>query len=668
MSVKNRIQELHKILNKHNVSYYVYDNPTISDYEYDILLKELELLEKQHPEFISVNSPTQRVGGKSLSSFETIKHSIPMLSLANAMNQNELEAFDVQIKKFLNTNKKIEYIGEPKLDGLAVELVYTDGIFSYGSTRGDGHNGENITENLKTIKGIPLQFNSNNPPKILEIRGEVYIDHNDFKKLNKERLQNNEKLFANPRNCAAGSLRQLDSKVTAKRPLKIFCYGLGLSSGIDFNNQKQFLDQLKKWGFPVNHHIQLGFGFDFLKEYYNQVEELRSNLLYDIDGVVFKVNSFYNQEILGNRSKSPRWAIAGKLKAQQAVTKVLNIDISVGRLGALTPVAKLDPVLVGGVIISNATLHNEDEVIKKDVRIGDYVLIQRAGDVIPEVVKVIQEKRNHNNVQFKMPNHCPICNGEVLRIQNEAEYKCQNKDCIAKIKGSIQHYVSKSCMNIDGLGEKIIAVLLKNNLISNFSDLYNLTIDEISQLDRMGEKSAKNIISAIQNSKKSSLDKFINAIGINHIGQNASKKLSTHFNGKIDLLINSSRYELISINEIGDVMADSIISYFSDENNIKIINQCIDSGLEFHNLEINTQTSIFNKIFVFTGNLESMSRSEASQLIEKLGAKSSSSVSKKTNYVVAGKKSGSKLKKAKDLGIEILNESEFIEFINNINP
>tara|TARA_B100000902_G_scaffold376772_1_gene408261 strand:+ start:799 stop:1617 length:819 start_codon:yes stop_codon:yes gene_type:complete len=271
MSVKNRIQELHKILNKHNVSYYVYDNPTISDYEYDILLKELELLEKQHPEFISVNSPTQRVGGKSLSSFETIKHSIPMLSLANAMNQNELEAFDVQIKKFLNTNKKIEYIGEPKLDGLAVELVYTDGIFSYGSTRGDGHNGENITENLKTIKGIPLQFNSNNPPKILEIRGEVYIDHNDFKKLNKERLQNNEKLFANPRNCAAGSLRQLDSKVTAKRPLKIFCYGLGLSSGIDFDNQKQFLDQLKKWGFPVNHHIQLGFGFDFLKEYYNQV-------------------------------------------------------------------------------------------------------------------------------------------------------------------------------------------------------------------------------------------------------------------------------------------------------------------------------------------------------------------------------------------------------------
>ena len=667
MSVKNRIQELHKILNKHNVSYYVYDNPTISDYEYDILLKELELLETQHPEFISANSPTQRVGGKSLSSFETIKHSIPMLSLANAMNQNELEAFDVQIKKFLNTNEKIEYIGEPKLDGLAVELVYTDGIFSYGSTRGDGHNGENITENLKTIKGIPLQFNSNNPPKILEIRGEVYIDHNDFKKLNKQRLQNNEKLFANPRNCAAGSLRQLDSKVTAKRPLKIFCYGLGLSNGIVFDNQKQFLDQLKKWGFPVNHHIQLGSGFDFLKEYYNQVEELRSNLLYDIDGVVFKVNSFYNQEILGNRSKSPRWAIAGKLKAQQAVTKVLNIDISVGRLGALTPVAKLDPVLVGGVIISNATLHNEDEVIKKDVRIGDYVLIQRAGDVIPEVVKVIQEKRNHNNVQFKMPNHCPICNGEVLRIQNEAEYKCQNKDCIAKIKGSIQHYVSKSCMNIDGLGEKIIAVLLKNNLISNFSDLYYLTINEISQLDRMGEKSAKNIISAIQNSKKSSLDKFINAIGINHIGQNASKKLSTHFNGKIDLLINSSRDELISINEIGDVMADSIISYFSDENNIKIINQCIDSGLEFHNLEINTQTSIFNKIFVFTGNLESMSRSEASQLIEKLGAKSSSSVSKKTNYVVAGKKSGSKLKKAKDLGIEILNESEFIKFINNIN-
>ena len=666
MSVKNRIQELQEILNKHNISYYVYDDPTISDYEYDLLLKELESLEKEYPEFITFNSPTQRVGGEPLTSFNTVKHSIPMLSLANAMNQNELEAFDIQIKKFLNTNQNIEYIGEPKLDGLAVELVYNDGIFSYGSTRGDGVNGENITENLKTIKGIPLQLNTNNPPEILEVRGEVYIDHNDFKKLNKERLKNNEKIFANPRNCAAGSLRQLDSKITSMRPLKIFCYGLGISNGFEFENQKQFLDKLKQWSFPVNPNIQLGFGFDFLKKYYDYIEGLRSHLLYDIDGVVFKVNSFHNQTILGNRSKSPRWAIAGKLKAQQAVTKVLDIDISVGRLGALTPVAKLDPVLVGGVIISNATLHNEDEVIKKDVRVGDYVLIQRAGDVIPEIVKTIKEKRNHKNSQFKMPSYCPVCNGQVLRILNEAEYKCQNKDCIAKIKGSIQHYVSKSCMNIDGLGEKIITLLLENKIISNFSDLYQLDINQIASLDRMGEKSAKNIINAINNSKNCSLDKFINGLGISHIGQNASKKLSNHFNGQISLLINASKQELLNINEIGDVMADSLINYFSNDNNIKIINNCVDAGLQFETLNINIKNFIFNKTFVFTGNLEYMSRLEASQLVEKFGAKSSSSVSKKTNFVVAGKKAGSKLKKAEDLGVKILNEDEFIKFINEL--
>ena len=666
MSVKNRIQELQEILNKHNISYYVYDEPTISDYQYDLLLKELESLEKKHPDFIAENSPTQRVGGQPLSSFQTIKHTIPMLSLANAMNQNELEAFDVQIKKFLNTNEKIEYIGEPKLDGLAVELVYKNGIFSYGSTRGDGINGENITENLKTIKGIPLKLDSNNPPKNLEVRGEVYIDHQDFKRLNKDRLKNNDKIFANPRNCAAGSLRQLDPKITSSRPLKIFCYGLGSYDGFELENQKQFLDKLKKWGFPVNSHIQLGFGYNFLKKYYHHIENLRSALLYDIDGVVFKVNSFYNQNILGNRSKSPRWAIAGKLKAQQAITKVLDIDISVGRLGALTPVAKLEPISVGGVIISNATLHNEDEVIKKDVRIGDYVLIQRAGDVIPEIVKIIIEKRNHNNEQFKMPSYCPVCNGNVLRISGEAEYKCQNKYCIAKIKGSIQHYVSKPCMNIDGLGEKIIALLLDNKLISNFSDLYNLNIEQISSLDRMGAKSAENIITAINDSKKSSLDKFINGLGISHIGQNASKKLSNHFKGDIHLLINATKEELLDINEIGDIMADSLINYFSDEENMKIIYQCIDSGLHFQSVNINTETSIFNKTFVFTGNLESMSRSEASELVEKFGAKSSSSVSKKTHFLVAGKKAGSKLKKAENLGIKILNENEFIEFINEL--
>jgi len=666
MSVNKRIQELRTILNKHNIAYYVYDNPTISDYEYDILLRELEYLEKQHPEYMIFDSPTQRVGGQPIDSFETIQHSIPMLSLANAMNESELDNFNTRIKNFLNIINSIEYIAEPKLDGLAVELVYKKGIFEYGSTRGDGVNGENITHNLKTIRGIPLKINSSNPPELLEVRGEVYINHKDFKKLNNDRINCNEKIFANPRNCAAGSLRQLDPKVTAERPLKIFCYGLGTVNGKVFNTQKKYLGQLQKWGFPVNPYIECGIGTKFLRNYYKKAEDLRKRIPYDIDGVVFKVNSFKKQNQLGNRSKSPRWAIAGKLKAKQAITEVLDIIISVGRSGALTPVAKLNPIMVGGVKVSNATLHNEDEVIKKDIRIGDYVLIQRAGDVIPEVIKVILEKRHKNNIPFKMPIICPICSGQVVRVLNEAEHKCQNEFCFAKIKGSIQHYVSKNCMNIDGFGGKLIKSLLEKKIISNFSDIYILTLEQLSNLDRMGEKSATNIIEAILESKKTSLNRFINGLGINHIGQNASKVLSYNFNNNLNLLINASKDDLMSINEIGEIMADSIILFFKNKSNIIIIDQCLNSGLVFQKNDIKQKTIIFNKVFVFTGHINSYSRSEATEMIEKYGAKASSSISNKTDFVVAGDNAGSKLKKAEALNIKILKESDFINLLNDI--
>ena len=665
-NVEKRIIELKNILNKHNIAYYVYDDPTISDYEYDTLLRELESLENQNPNYKTLDSPTQRVGGKPINTFNTITHSIPMLSLSNAMNEEELENFNKQIVKFLNSNEKIEYIAEPKLDGLAVELVYIDGVFKYGSTRGDGINGEDITHNLITIKGIPLKLNSVTPPKLLEVRGEVYINHNDFKKLNDKQAIKKEKIFANPRNCAAGSLRQLNPKIAASRPLKIFCYGLGKIEGRNFKNQKEFLNQLQDWGFPVNSYIECGYGVDFLKNYYNKAEKLREKLLYDIDGVVFKVNSFRKQNQLGDRSKSPRWAIAGKLKAQQAVTEVIDIVISVGRLGALTPVAKLKPVLVGGVTVSNATLHNEDEVKKKDIRVGDFVLIQRAGDVIPEVVKVILEKRSNQSIPFEIPKICPVCNGVVVRAPNESEHKCQNQFCNAKIKGSIQHYVSKNCMNIDGFGEKLIELLLDKKLIYNIADIYTLTTKQLSHLERMGEKSAMNIVVAINNSKTTNLYRFINGLGINHIGQNASKILCAHFNDDLDLLRNASKDDLININEIGEIMAESIITFFQDEKNILIIEKCLKAGLVFKTSTINKKTMISDKIFVFTGHLNAYPRSKAVEIIEKYGAKSSSSISKNTDFVIAGENAGSKLKKATSLKITILNEIDFIHLIDTL--
>ena len=660
--IKHKIESLVKKINYHNAQYYIYDNPIISDYEYDILLKELQDLENQYPDFIIENSPTNRIGAKPLDKFSQVNHRIPLLSLSNAMNNEELELFNTQMKKGLN--KSIEYIGEPKLDGLAVELIYENGKFVQGSTRGNGHIGEDITENLKTIKAIPLYLNDDiSIPSILEVRGEVFINHTDFENLNKKRMESGESLFANPRNCAAGSLRQLDSSVTATRPLRIYCYAPGHIEGLTFNSQIEFLKALPKWGLPVNQETQMGMGISFLNTYYQYIDSIRNNLTYDIDGVVFKVNSYQDQQKLGTRSRSPRWAIAAKLKAVQATTIIENIITSVGRTGAITPVAKLRPINVGGVIVSNATLHNQDEINKKDVRISDTVIVQRAGDVIPEIVKVIIEKRISNSQPYVIPTMCPSCETVCNKKEDEVVLRCLNQNCQAQLEGKIKHFVSKNCMDIDGLGEKIVQLLIQNKLIKNISDIFQLTHLQISDLDRMGDKSASNIIDSINKSKNTTMARFIHGLGIRNVGNHLSKILEKNFNYNFNNLINSQFEDLILIDEVGDIVAESIINYFKDKNNLNIINCCFELGLNFLTPK-NDSNKLSEQIFVITGTLSEFTRSKAKELIEKNGGIVTGSISKKTNFLVCGENPGSKYNKAQKLNIKIINEIELKGLIN----
>ncbi|MBC8198255.1 MAG: NAD-dependent DNA ligase LigA [Candidatus Marinimicrobia bacterium] len=657
-----KLTELKRLINEHNINYYIHDKPIISDSEYDELLRELIKIEEKFPELVTQDSPTQRVGASPLSSFNTIEHRIPMLSLANAMNNGEIKDFDKQIKKFLSTEDEIEYTCEPKLDGLAVELVYENGIFQYGSTRGNGVTGEDITQNLRSIKSIPLKILDNTPPILLEIRGEVFINHNDFEKLNLSRLKNGEQPFANPRNCAAGSLRQLDSKISASRPLKINCYAFGVLDGVEFDSHSDFLNQLPKWGFPVNNLIKTGNGKEFLIQFKENIESLRENLKYDIDGVVFKVNSLKKQNELGNRSRSPRWAIAGKFKSRQATTVINNIIASVGRTGAVTPVAQLEPVKVGGVIVSNATLHNQDEIDRKDVRVGDTVIIQRAGDVIPEVVMVIIAKRKQKSIPYILPTHCPECKSEIIKSEGEVVARCQNFTCPAQIKGRLKHFVSKNCMDIDGFGEKLVEQLVDNNIISNISDIFQLEINDIKNLDRQGEKSAQNTIDSIDKSKTATLSRFIHGLGIRNVGEHASKILEKKFH-TLENIISADLENLLEIHEVGEIMAKSITDFFSNQINIEMINNCIHHGLNFE-LGSKTNSNKFEGIsFVFTGSLIELKRSEAKKIVEENGGQVGASISKKTNFVVAGENAGSKLKKAKDQNIPIISEIEFIKLL-----
>jgi len=665
--VKERIEELRRILNEANYNYYVLDNPTISDAEYDRLLRELQELEEKYPEYITPDSPTQRIGAKPLEEFKTVTHRIPMLSLDNAMDENEIREFIERIKRNLS-GEDVSFVCEPKIDGVAVELVYENGIFVAGSTRGDGITGEDITQNLKTIKSVPLSLRSDELPipTLLEVRGEVYIEKENFNKLNKEREQNGEPLFANPRNAAAGSLRQLDPSITASRPLKIYCYSLGVCEGYSFQSQYEFLKIIPKWGFRVNPNITLAKNEDEVIAYYQKMEQLRDTLPYEIDGIVIKVNSFSHQEKLGIKTRSPRWAIAGKFKPRYEVTQIIDIESSVGRTGIITPVAILKPVNIGGVIVSRATLHNQDEIDRKDVRIGDWVFVKRAGDVIPEVVKVIKERRTGNEKTYNIPGRCPVCGGIVRRIEGEAAHKCQNMNCPAKIKGGIEHFASKRAMNIEGLGTKIIEQLVDKGLVKDIADLYFLNKEDILKLDRMADKSAQNIIDAIKSSKETTLARFIYALGIPNVGEHTANLLANHF-GSLEKLKNATLEELEKIEGIGPLVASSIYNFFKEKSNLETTEKLIKGGVKIKEPEKEeTAKPLAGETFVFTGALSSMTREEAQELVRKLGGNPSNSVSKKTDYVVVGENPGSKYTKALQLGVKIISEQEFLSLIDKL--
>ena len=661
---KDSISELRKQINNHNYQYYILDNPIISDYEYDNLMRKLQDLEKKYPDLITQDSPTQRVGASPLDAFDSVDHSIPMLSLENAMNSEELFQYYERTKRGLQTDLDIDFIAEPKLDGIGVELVYENGLFTYGLTRGDGIKGENITQNLKTIKAIPLSIRTEkfSAPELLEVRGEVFMEKDKFKIFNDNRLKNELPIFANPRNAAAGSLRQLDSSITASRPLSIYCYEPGKINGRKFENHIDFLSTLTDWGFPVNREIKLVKNLEGIISYHKKLEEKRSALPYEIDGTVFKVNNIKQREILGLRSRSPRWAIAGKFKAEQVTSVVVDIIASIGRTGAVTPVAKLKPVSVGGVIVTNATLHNQDEIDRKDVRIGDTVLVQRAGDVIPEVVKIIANKRPSGTTKYILPSECPVCGKEVKRPKDESVTRCNNPLCPAQTKGRIKHFISKGGLDIEGFGDKLVDQLVDKNLLKTFDDVFKLNFDDLESLDRMAEKSAQNVISAINDSKKTTFSKFIYALGIRNVGAHLSKVLEEKFESDIGKFQKASIEELEEINEVGPIVAEAIVNFWSNETNLNMVNECFRYGVSFYQKKLESQ-NLSGLSFVFTGTLKTIKRSEAKNYVESHGGHLSSSVSKNTDFLVAGNSSGSKLKKAQDLNIKIIDELKFLEMV-----
>ena len=661
VDVRKKVETLRKQLDHHNYRYYVLDDPEVADQEYDTLLRELQKLEQNHPELVTHDSPTQRIGARPLEAFGSVDHRLPMLSLENAMSDEELIAFDERVKKGLDVDKSIEYVAELKMDGLAVELVYENGTFVRGSTRGDGFTGEGITQNLRTVRAIPLKLRDQKWPSSFEVRGEVFMDKQGFVLLNEQRLKEGESPFANPRNAAAGSLRQLDSSVTAGRPLKFFAYEL---AGATQPSQWETLESLKSWGLPVNGHTKLCGSMDAAVNFFHWWENERESLPYEIDGVVVKVNDLAQREALGVRSRSPRWAIAGKFKAQQVTTVVEDIIASVGRTGAVTPVAKLEAVSVGGVTVTNATLHNQDEINRKDVRIGDTVLVQRAGDVIPEVVKVISEKRPKETKPYSLPDSCPQCNGEVIRPEGEVVARCQNAACPAQVKGRIDHFVSKRAMNMDGLGTKLIDQMVEEGLLRDFSDIFTLKKEDVAGLERMAEKSAENLMDAIKASKIVSLWRFVYGLGIRNIGEHLAQVLANRF-GDLDAIMSAAPEELEEIDEVGPIVAASIHSFFSGESNRAIVERCLASGVTLENPPtLSESTPLEGKTFVFTGSLEKFTRSEAKEMVEHMGGRAGGSVNLKTDYLVAGPGTGSKKTKAEELGVPILTETEFFNLIN----
>lgn len=660
--IKKQIQRLRDELNRHSYRYYVLDDPEVSDAQYDKLMNELMRLESSHPELVTPDSPTQRVGARPLEKFVTIAHTVPMLSLENAYSESDMKEWEQRIFDIVGTGE-MAYAVEPKIDGTAVELVYENGIFKNASTRGDGINGEDITENIKTIKSIPLKLLSGkNPiPPYLEVRGEVYIDKADFRKLNEQQEDKGEKLFANPRNAAAGSLRQLDPKITASRPLKIYIHSLGGSRGIEFASHIKSMEYLNSLGLrSTKGVVKLCTGIGEVQEYYNETMENRDNIPFEIDGIVIKVDDITLYEKLGKRSRSPRWATAYKFPPREETTKLLDIKIQVGRTGALTPVAVLEPVYIGGVTVSNATLHNQEEIERKDVRIGDYVVVTRAGDVIPEIIKPIESKRTGAEKKFVMPETCPICKSKVVLPVDEVIPRCPNSTCSAQVKGSIIHFASRNAMNIDGLGEKLIEQLVDKGVIADSAGLYFLTKETLSGLERMADKSAQNIMAAIEASKNTTLARLIFALGIRHAGEALAKTLAEKF-GTLENLVAASIDDLQKIEDVGPKVASSIKYFFENSQNLELIKRLKQGGVKYEAAAKKTGGKLSGLVFVFTGELDGMTRPQAQALVESLGGASASSVSKKVSFVVAGRDAGSKLDKAKQLGIPVLTGEEFME-------
>jgi len=671
-SVTERIENLKEQLRYHNYRYYVLDDPEVPDAEYDRLFRELHELEQQHPELLTKDSPTQRVGDRPLDKFEEVEHAIPMLSLGNVFSDEELSDFNQRVTSGLGV-EQVSYCVEPKLDGLAISLRYEDGELVQGATRGDGATGENVTQNVRTIQAIPLKLRGDDYPRVLEVRGEVFMPKAGFQALNERQRERGDKRFANPRNAAAGSLRQLDSKIAASRPLSFYSYGLGEVSGdvTLADNHYARLMKLKDWGFPVSSEIQLVEGSEGCLNYYKQIGEKRDSLPYEIDGVVYKVNFLAQQDELGFVSRAPRWATAHKFPAQEELTLVVDIDIQVGRTGALTPVARLEPVFVGGVTVTNATLHNQDEIERKDVRVGDTVIVRRAGDVIPEVVSSILSKRPAGTKPFQMPSHCPVCGADVVRPEGESVARCSGGiSCPAQLKEAIKHFASRKAMDIEGLGDKLVEQLVDAELIHNPADLYSLTVEQLSGIERMGGKSALNLVEALNKSRTTTLPRFIFALGIRDVGETTARTLALHF-GDLQPIMEAEVEQLIEVPDVGQIVAASIHNFFRQQHNIEVLEQLIDDAMiswtTIDRGNAPAETEYTGKSFVLTGTLTAMPRQQAKELLQALGAKVVGSVSKKTDYLVAGEAAGSKLTKAESMGITVFTEAELLDIFRHFN-
>ena len=660
-NIREKINLLKNSINEHNYAYYVLDSPILSDQEYDNLFRELQALEKGYPEFIDSQSPTQRVGHPVESGVESFNHGTPMLSLSNAITNEEIFDFNKRINKWLNT-ENVSYVAEPKIDGLGVSLIYENGNLARALTRGDGYSGEDITHNIRTINAIPLQLRKNEKkfPSFIEIRGEIFMLKDEFWNLNKFRSEKDQKLFANARNAAAGSVRQLDPQVTAKRKLSIFCYEIGSTDNLNIGKHWEMLDYIRSIGLPVSPLSKKVEGSDEMIKYHNRLEQKRDDIPYEIDGSVIKVDDYHLRESLGERARSPRWAIAAKFKSKQAETQILDIVLQVGRTGVITPVAKVKDVEISGAVITSATLHNQDEIDKKDIRINDFIIIERSGDVIPKVSEVIKEKRPTNTKKFNISNFtCPSCASSITRTEDKVAYRCVNLQCKAKIKGAIEHFCSKNAMNIDGLGPQIVDQLMDESLIENVDDLFTITYSDLISLDRFQDKSANNLINSIEQSKNTTFPRFVFSLGIPHVGQHVSKILDSYCNSSVDNLSKISFEELENIDSIGLIVAQAIIDFFQNNNNSIIVKNCFTKGVSIKKTIFNDSLKFAGEIFVITGSFNSYSRLQIKELLEKEGGRVTNSISSKTNFLIIGENPGAKLDKARKNNVKTINEDEF---------